>query len=267
MSAPSLSLEGRVAIVTGSRRGIGRAIALRFAEAGADVAVCDYVSGSELDGVAKEIRQFDRRSLAMQVDIRDKASVNNFVQKVEDELGSVDILANVAGVEKGSLLVDLSEEEWDRILDTNLKGTYLCCQAVVKGMIKRKKGNIINIASVEAFNPLPTNLAYSCSKAGVRNLTNGLAFELGRYNIRVNAIAPGWVETDMTAPWGSESDSNSVTAKVVSGTALGRMSKAPDIANVALFLASDLSSFVTGVTWRVDGGFNPPPLSAVLEKV
>ena len=258
MGAPCLSLEGRVAIVTGSRRGMGRAIALRFAEAGADVAVSDYVAGSELDGVVEEVRKLGRRSFATQVDVTSKTAVNNWVQKVEAEFGGIDILANVAGILRVSKLVDLSEEDWDKVLDTNLKGTYLTCQAVAKGMMKRKKGCIINIASTDAFNASPSQTAYNCSKAGVRMLTNILAYELGRYNIRVNAIAPGWIRTPMTDYLEAESFMETAIADV----ALGRIGQPIDVANVALFLASDLASYVSGATWRVDGGFSQPSLSS-----
>jgi len=260
MDVLSLSLKGKIALVTGSRRGMGRAIALRFAEAGADVAVCDYVAGSELDSVAEEIRQLGQRSLTMQVDVTDKVAVNNLVQRVEAELGDIDILANVAGVFNISPLVDLPEEEWDRVLDTNLKGYYLMCQAVLKGMIKRKKGNIINIASTDGFNPIPYQVAYNCSKTGVVMLTNTLAFEVGQYNIRVNAIAPGFVWTPMS----EYLESDPVALKdALSQLAVGRLGEPYEIANVAVFLASDLASFVTGATWRADGGTNPPSLESV----
>jgi 3-oxoacyl-[acyl-carrier protein] reductase len=258
MGAPCLSLEDRVAMVTGARRGIGKAIALRFAEAGADVAVSDLVMGRELDGVVEEIRKLSRRSFATQVDVTNNASVNNWVDTVEAKLGGIDILANVAGILRISKLVDLSEEDWGKVLDTNLKGTYLTCQAVAKRMMKRKKGCIINIASTDAFNATPSQTAYNCSKAGVRMLTNILAFELGRYNIRVNAIAPGWIRTPMTDYLETEHFIETAIADV----ALGRIGQTLEVANVALFLASDLASYVSGATWRVDGGFNQPSLTA-----
>ena len=262
MVVPSLSLEGKVALVTGSRRGIGQAIALRFAEAKADVAICDLVAGSELDAVAEEIRQFGQRSLAMQVDVRNKASVSNFVQKVEAELGEIDILSNVVGINNLSSLVDLPEEHWDNTFDTNLKGCYLCCQAVARRMIKRQKGSIINIASVDAIMPVPYQVPYNCSKAGVCMLTNTLAFELGRYNIRVNAIAPGLTR----APTAEYLISNpSVKAALLREIAMGRVAEPVEIANVALFLASDLASYVSGATWRVDGAYNCAPLSDMPE--
>ena len=254
MSVP-ISLAGKVAIVTGGRRGIGKAIALRFAESGADVAVCDVVAGDELKATAKEIRNLGRRSLAVQVDVTNKASVNNMIQKVGAELGEVDILANAAGVLRVTPSIDFPEDDWDLVLETNLKGTFLINQAVARGMIKRKKGSIINIASTDAFNPIPHQAAYNCSKIGVRHLTNTLAFEWGRHNVRVNAIAPGCVHTEMMASYGID---DSVCAAEI---ALGRMGEPIDIANTALFLASELASWVSGVTWRVDGGTNMGPLS------
>jgi len=262
---PSLSLEGRVAIVTGGKRGMGRAIALTFAEAGADVAVCSrVVAGGELDAVAEEIRKLGRRSLAVQADVGRKVDVDNLVQKVVSELGDIDILVNNAGVFKASPLVDLPEEDWDEMLDTNLRGCYLCCQAVAKGMIKRKTGSIINIASAAAFNPAPSQSAYNCSKTAVRMLTSILAFELARYNILVNAIAPGWTRTKMTE---FLEFSPSDKAAALANIALGRMGEPQEIANVALFLASDLASYATGATWRVDGGVNPMSLSVAPEKI
>jgi len=227
LAVPCLSLEGKIAIVSGSRRGIGRAIALLYAEAGADVAVCDYVAADELNDTAEEIRKL------VQVNVSDKASVTNLVEKVEAELGPVDILANAAGVLRVNPSIDFSEEDWDIVIDTNLKGTFLMNQAVARGMIKRKKGSIINIASTDAFNPLPNQAAYNCSKIGVRHLTNTLAFEWGLHNVRVNAIAPGCVHTDMMASYGID---DAVTAAEI---ALGRMGEPIDIANTALFLASD----------------------------
>jgi NAD(P)-dependent dehydrogenase (short-subunit alcohol dehydrogenase family) len=265
MGVHCLSLEGKIAVVTGSKTGMGRAIALLFAEAGADLALCSRVTtDGQLQTVAEKVRKLGRRSLAMQVDIRDKTAVNNFVQKVSDELGEIDIWVNVAGVLNISPLVDLPEEDWDRVLDTDLKGYYLCCQAVGKRMIKNKKGCIINIASTDAFNPIPYQVAYNCAKTGVPMLTSVLAFELGRYNIRVNCIAPGWVKTKMTEYF----DTNPAALKAAEDeVALGRIGEPSEIANVALFLASDLASYVSGATWRVDGAQNPTSLAAAPEQM
>ena len=247
----SLSLEGQVAIVTGGRRGLGRAIALTFAEAGADIAICDVVvEGGEMEGVAEEIRKLGRRSLAVQTDTTNKAAVNNMVQRVMDEFGVIDILVNNAGIffPRASLF-EHSEEDWDAVLDTNLKGYYLCSQAAGKGMIERKKGNIINITSLSAFRG--NDSVYSISKAGVVMLTSVLSFELARYNIRANAIAPSWVKTELSKNgWSDPEAYKQIAAKIP----VGRWGEPTDIANVALFLASDASRHITGDTIVVDGG-------------
>ncbi len=257
MSMPSLSLEGQVAIVTGSRRGNGRAIALAFAEAGADVAVCDLVvEDGLLEAVAKKVRGFGQRSLAVQTDVTQKAQVDNLVQRVEDELGAIDILVNNAGINPRVIapLLEQSEEDWDKVIDTNLKGEYLCSQAVGKRMVERKRGNIINIASVSAFSCDEGWGPYCISKAGVAMLTRGLAKELARYNIRVNAIAPGWVKTNINEDFWSDPETyKQIAAKIP----MGRWAESEDIANAALFLASDASSYMTGHTIVVDGGILP----------
>ena len=251
MSIPSLSLEGKVAIVTGGRRGLGRAIALTFAEAGADVAICDIVvEGGEMEAVAEEIRKLGRRSLAVQTNTTNKVDVDNMVQRVMNEFGVIDILVNNAGIFfiRASLF-DHSEEDWDAVIDTNLKGYYLCSQAVGKGMIERKKGNIINIASLSAFRG--NDSVYSISKAGVVMLTKVLSFELAHYNIRANAIAPSWVKTELSkAGWSDPETYKQIAAKIP----VGRWGEPADIASAALFLASDASSHITGSTIVVDGG-------------
>ena len=252
MSIPSFSLEGKVALITGARRGIGRGIALAFAEAGADVAICDIVvEGGEMEAVTGEIRQLGRRSLAVQTDITQKAQVDNLVQGVEDELGAIDILVNNAAILLITPLLGTSEEDWDKVIDTNLKGYYLCSQAVGRRMVQQKRGNIINIASTDAFYLDRSYTPYGAAKAGVVRLTRGMAMELGSYNIRVNAIAPGWVRTKMTEfVWSAPEFLKRAEAEIP----LERMAEPSEIANVALFLASDLSSYITGATIFVDGG-------------
>ena len=249
MSIPNLSLEGKVAVVTGGRRGIGRAIALTFAEAGTDVAVCDVVvEGGEMEAVVEEIKKLGRRSLAVQTDVTQKAQVDNLAKRVEDEFGVIDILVNNAGIVVRAPLLETSEDLWDTVLDTNLKGYYFCSQAVGKGMVERKEGNIINIASTAAFRG---DSAYSISKAGVVRLTEGLARSLGRYNIRVNSIAPGYTITDMTkSAWGVPEVRKQHEALVP----LGRMAQPSEIAGIALFLASEASSFITGHMIVANGG-------------
>ena len=250
-SKPNFSLEGKVAIVTGARRGMGKEIALTFAEAGANVAICDVVvEGGELEAVAEEIQGFGRRSLVAQVDISRKADVDNMVQRVVDEFGSIDILVNNAAIIILASLVEHSEDDWDRVIDTNLKGYYLCSQAVGKRMVAHKKGNIINMAGIAAITAAPGRGSYCIAKAGVTMLSRVLALELASYDIRVNAIAPGWVKTKFTEPWSDPKTVKQIEAEIP----LGRWAMPDEIAGVALFLASDASSYITGHTIVVDGG-------------
>ena len=253
MSVPSLSLAGKVAIVSGARRGIAKAIALTFAEAGADVAVCDVVTdGGELKAVADEIEQLGRRSLAVQTDISSKTDVDNLVKQVMDKFGAIDILANCAAITKWVPLMELEEEDLDRFIDVDLKGYILCSQAVGKIMIKQKSGNIISIASTASFKPILNRGVYDVVKAGVFMLTKHLAKELAPHNIRANAIAPGVVKTEFTRPlWTNPDLLRQEEAKIP----LGRLGETTDISKVALFLASDLAGYVTGHTVLADGGF------------
>lgn len=260
ISAPSFSLEGKVAIVTGARRGMGKEIALTFAEAGADVAICDVVvEGGELEAVAKEIQGLGRRSLAMQTDISKKVDVDNLVQRTMDEFGVIDILVNNAGITGDRLpILESSEENYDSVLNTNLKGYFLCSQAVGKRMVERGKGGeIINIASIfgvevgDYGRKVETDLGvYSISKAGVVMLTRVLASELGSYNIRVNAIAPTRVLTPMSLAWDNPGEAKRSSAYIP----LGRIAYPDDIAAAALFLASDASRYISGDTLLLEGG-------------
>ena len=250
MSKPNFSLEGKVAIVTGGSRGMGKAIALTFAEAGADVVICSRGRDSSLDDVAEEIRGLGRRSLAVPTDISRKADIDNMVQRVVDEFGGIDILVNNAAIIILTPLVEHSEEDWDRIIDTNLKGYYLCSQAVGRRMVDQKKGNIINMAGVAAITAAQGIGSYCIAKAGVAMLSRVLALELASYNIRVNAIAPGWVKTKFTEPWSDPKTVKQIEAEIP----LGRWAMPDEIAGVALFLASDASSYITGHILVADGG-------------
>jgi NAD(P)-dependent dehydrogenase (short-subunit alcohol dehydrogenase family) len=252
MSIPTFSLSSQVAVVTGSRRGIGKATALTFAEAGADVAVCDIViEDGQLEAVAEEIRRLGRRSLAVRTDVTRKADIDNLVAKVVSELGEIDILVNNAGVPNVTPILNYTEEEWDKVVDTHLKGCYLCSQAVARRMVERKKGNIVNIASVLGLGGSPGSAAYSSAKAGIISLTRTLARALGPYQIRVNAIAPGAIKTDMIKnAWSDPERLKEAEGRIP----LGRMGEPGDIASAVLFLVSDFASYITGHTIVVDGG-------------
>jgi NAD(P)-dependent dehydrogenase (short-subunit alcohol dehydrogenase family) len=248
----SYSLSGKVAVVTGGRRGIGRAIALALAGAGADIALGDRtVDDGQLEAAAAEIKKLGRRSLAVKADITSKAEVDNFIQKVADELGAVDILVNNAATNVRAPLLELGEDGWDRVINTDLKGCYLCAQAAGRIMVGQKRGNIINIASTAALKAAPQMGAYCIAKAGVVMLTKVLAVELGQYNIRVNAVAPYIVKTKFSQPlWGEPEALKQIEAEIP----VGRLAETGDIVGAVLFLAADVSSYITGQTIIVDGG-------------
>jgi NAD(P)-dependent dehydrogenase (short-subunit alcohol dehydrogenase family) len=252
MSKRDYSLAGKIALITGGRRGIGKTIALAFAEAGADVSVCDVImDDGQLDGVAKAIQGLGRRSLAIQADTSRKTDVDNLVNRVMDKFGAIDILVNNAGIGIPGQLVDLKEDEWDRVINIDLKGYFLCAQAVGKRMIERKQGNILCIASQFAFKAAPGLGVYSIAKAGVVMLIRVLARELGSYGIRANAIAPGLVRTELSQHDWSNPE---IRAHREAAIPLGRLAETDDLAGLALFLASDASGYITGHTLLADGG-------------
>jgi len=251
MSMTSFSLEGKVAIVTGGGTGIGRGIALEFAKAGADVVVASRKLAN-LEKVAEEVRALGKRSLAIQTDISRKTDVDNLVQRVMDEFGVIDILVNNAVIFTRTPVIEISEDDWDKTFDVNLKGYYLCSQAVGRRMVERRKGSIINVASTAGFRVGPTNTTiYSTAKAAVIMLARGLAWELGSYNVRVNTIAPGPVKVEMNRSlWSDPERLKQEEARMP----LGRMAETSDIGSVAVFLASEASRHITGSTIVVDGG-------------
>jgi len=247
-------LQGKIAIVTGGRRGIGRAVALALADAGADLLIADVVTDDGLlDGVAAEIKKIGRSCLAIKVDISKKADVEAMSGQAVKKFGKIDILANVAGVWlPGENLIDTLEENWDKVIDTNLKGTWFCCRAVGQVMAGQRSGNIINLSSQVGLNPGTGGGAYSISKAGIIMMTRQLALELADNNIRVNAIAPGIVRTDFNKGLWKNAEGAKQMGNMVP---LGRLAEPEDIARAALFLASDESSYVTGTVMPVDGGW------------
>ena len=251
MEPKYLSLEGQVAIVTGGGTGIGRSIALEFAKAGADVAVASRRL-PVLEEVAKEIKAMGRRSLCVSTDVSQKVAVDKLVQRVIAEFGKIDILVNNAAIGGAKEpLLELSEDDWNRVINIDLKGCLLCSQVVGKKMVERKKGNIINVASVAAFRPAPGGGVYNIAKAGVVMLTQVLARQLAEYNIRVNALAPGMITTPMTEVTLSNPELKERWEKFIP---LGHMGEPSDIAHAALFLASEASKHITGHTMIIDGG-------------
>ncbi len=246
-------LEGKVALVTGARRGIGRGIALEMARAGADVAVNDVAGPEEVEAVVGEIRALGRRAIGILADVRDRAAVEAMVERVVRELGHLDILVNNAGVESIIPLLEISEEEWERVTHTNLKGAVLCLQAAARAMIAAGRGGaIINIGSVQAGMVLPGRCHYAPSKRAIEALTANAAVELAPHNIRVNCINPGLIDTPMTA-WVMKDPQ--VLPQVLERIALKRAGQPEEIGRVAVFFASDDASYVTGQSLYVDGGF------------
>jgi NAD(P)-dependent dehydrogenase (short-subunit alcohol dehydrogenase family) len=246
MALPNFRLDGRVALVTGAKRGIGRGIALTFAEAGADVAVCGRTL-SELEPVARAIKDLGRRSIAVQTDVSVKAQVDSLVDRVQAVLGPIDILVNNAVVYARGSLVDLPESDWDRTVDAGLKGYYLCAQAVAqKCMIPRNKGTIICLGSTAGMRPTGWQGAYSVIKAGAIMMAKLLAVELAPYNIRVNALAPTVVKTEGT--------NEAALRGFMASLPLNRLTELDELTAAALFLASDAASYVSGHTLVVDGG-------------
>jgi len=255
VSVKALPLENKVALITGGRRGIGKAVALAFAQAGADVAVCDCADdGGELEAVEQSVREFGRRSLTMMADVTRRADVQNLVEATRAKFGRIDILFNGAGIlmSQRSSILETSDEDWDRVMEVNLKGCFICCQEAGKVMLEQKSGSIISMASIAGIKPMQKGVAYCVSKAGVIMLTRTLAMELGPYNIRVNAIAPWMIKTKMT----ERARSNTARWQyVLSQTPMGHVGETSDVAAVALFLASDEAGWMTGHTIELDGGY------------
>jgi dehydrogenase/reductase SDR family protein 4 len=245
-------LDGKVAVITGGSRGIGRAIALGFAEAGADIVVASRKLPG-LEAVAGEIASQGRRSLAVATHAGRKQDIENLVERTMDEFGRIDILVNDAGTNPAyGWLVDVEEGAWDATMAVNLKGYFLLSQAIARIMIEQRSGCIINLASVASFEPSEKMGVYSISKAGVVSLTQALALELGKYGIRVNAIAPGTTRTDMTRPLFED---KGFVEDRVGRTPLGSLAEPEDMVGAAIYLASDASRHVTAQTIVIDGGY------------
>lgn len=245
-----LNLSGQLAIVTGGSRGIGAAIAMKLARGGADIVVNYTASSGKAEEVASEIRALGRRAFVVQCDVSDESSVASMFDAVAEEFGkSADILVNNAGITKDMLLSRMSLEDYKAVLDVNLAGAFLCSKYAIKTMMRARSGAIVNISSVVGFTGNAGQANYCSAKAGIIGLTKSLAHEYAKRGIRVNAVAPGFIASDMTNEL-----NDTIKDKLVSQIPLGAMGEPDDIANAVLFLASPLASYVTGETVHVNGG-------------
>ena len=249
MSSSTKRLEGKIAIITGASRGIGREIALLFAKEGAQLSVTARNPGL-LESLSEEIRKSGgHEPLCFPLDVKDSKKVDELVDKTLDKFSRVDILVNNAGITRDGLLLRMSDEDWDEVLDTNLRGAFFCLRAVAKPMLRQRAGRIINMASVIGLIGNAGQANYAASKAGLIALTKSAAKELGSRNILVNAIAPGFIDTEMT-----QALSEDVKKAILKSIPVGFLGKPMDVAKAALYLATEESSFITGQVLTVDGG-------------
>ena len=242
------TLDGKVAIVTGAARGIGRAIAEELARNGADLGLCD-LNAEWLADTAAAVEALGAKVTCVSVNVSDGEAVNGAVSEIIEKMGAVDILINNAGITKDGLLMRMSEADWDAVLSVNLKGTFLFTKAVARPMMKKRSGAIVNIASIIGLIGNAGQCNYAASKAGVIALTKSTAKELASRNIRVNAVAPGFIESKMT-----EVLPDDVKQKMLDQIPMSRLGQPGDIARAVLFLASDASSYITGQTLTISGG-------------
>jgi len=245
----NLPLEGRVAVITGASRGIGRAIAELLAQRGADV-VCGDLLVDQAKETAKEIADSTgQRASGYKVDVADFQNAQDFIKGAIDDFGKIDFLINNAGITRDNLIMRINESDWDAVINVNLKGVFNCCKAIVRPMMKQRFGRIVNITSVVGLSGNAGQANYSASKAGMIGLTKSLARELGSRNITVNAVAPGYVTTALTDVLSDEIKEASIDA-----TPLGRLGTPEDIARAVAFFVSDDAEFITGQILSVDGG-------------
>jgi 3-oxoacyl-[acyl-carrier protein] reductase len=238
------SLGGKVALVTGGARGIGAAVSCELARGGASVAV-NYRAGSD----AAEALAAAIGGRAFQADVASAEAVTRLVERVETELGPIDVLVNNAGVTRDTLIARMTDEDWDAVLETNLRGVFNACRAVARGMLKRRGGTIVNMTSVVGLHGNAGQVNYAASKAGIIGLTKSLAKELGSRGVCVNAIAPGYISTELTSELPAE-----LRELLLANTPLGRLGEPADVAGAVRFLCSEEARFVTGAVLQVDGG-------------
>jgi len=243
-----MRLKDKVALVTGSARGIGKDIALAFAREGADVIISD-VNFEMAEATSKEVESLGRRSMAIKLDVTKSSEVDESINKILDKFSKIDILVNNAGITKDGLILRMSESDWDAVINVNLKGTFNCTKAVSRVMLKAKSGKMINVASIIGIIGNAGQANYSASKAGIIALTKTTAKELGSRGICVNAIAPGFIQTEMTDKLPED-----VKEKMLRAIPLARFGKPSEVANLCLFLASQDADYITGQTIVIDGG-------------
>ncbi len=246
-----MSLEGRVAIVTGSGRGIGRAIALKLAANSADIVINDVGNMSPAEAVADEVRALGRRSLVSAADVSDSEAVAGMVERVVAELGKVDILVNNAGITRDQLIMRMTDDDWDKVLGINLKGVFVCTRAVLRPMIKQRWGRIVNIASIVGLIGNAGQANYSAAKAGIVGLTKTTAKEAASRGITANAVAPGFIDTPMT-----QQLSDQRREELMSNVLLGCLGTPEDVAGAVAFLVSEDARYITGQVITVDGGIS-----------
>jgi len=240
-------LLGKKAIVTGGSRGIGRAIALEFAKQGADILINYNHSREAAEQLASEIRELGQIAITVKASVSDSSAVHDMISQAADKFGQVDIMVNNAGLTKDALLMIMTENSWDEVIDTNLKGLFYCCKEVVRLMIKQRHGSIINISSLTGVAGQAGQCNYAASKGGVIAFTKSLAQEIGAFGIRVNTIAPGLIKTSIT-------DASFQNGFDVKRIPLRRLGMPEDVAKAAVFLASELSTYITGTVLPVNGG-------------
>jgi 3-oxoacyl-[acyl-carrier protein] reductase len=249
-------LKDRVAIITGGSRGMGRAIALRFADEGCSSVIAD-VRDKEGEETVGEVKQKGRDAMYVHCDVANSGQVKDMVAAAISKFGKVDIMVNCAGIGRPPVLIyDISEEEYDRVVDINMKGIFLCCQAIAPHMRENNYGKIINISSQAALSPTPFATHYAAAKAGALHISDCVALEMAKYNVCVNTILPGMIRTDMTADFAPPGikDLDAFMGELAKGIPLRREGTTEDIASAALFLASEESSYITGDRMRVGGG-------------
>jgi len=244
-----MNLDGKIAVVTGGSRGIGRTISLKLAERGAFVYV-NYVSRPDAaEETIAQIAEIGGKGAVIQFDVADFSATQAVFKKIKSDSGIVDILVNNAGITRDNLVPLMKETDWNDVLDTNLKGTFNCCKAVIRGMMKKRQGRIVNISSVVGFSGNGGQVNYSAAKAGMIGLTKSMAREFASRNITVNCVAPGYIVTEMTEALGEN-----VQQKMLAEIPMGALGSATDVAGAVLYLVSDEAGYVTGQTIHVNGG-------------